>query len=99
MKPVDFHPDASQEANDAVDYYDELKAGLGDDFRIELHSALARLRHNPQMYAVETGAIRICPLHRFPYSIYYEETAARIWVAAVAHHRRRPGYWAGRKPT
>ncbi len=36
MKPIDFHPDAAQEANDAVDYYDGLRPGLGDDFRVEL---------------------------------------------------------------
>jgi len=36
LKPVDFHPDAAQEANDAVDYYDMLRPGLGDDFRTEL---------------------------------------------------------------
>jgi hypothetical protein len=36
VKPTEFHPDAAQEANDAVDYYDGLRPGLGDDFRAEL---------------------------------------------------------------
>ena len=49
MKPVEFHPDAAQEANDAVDYYEALPAGLGDDFRAELDAALARIQQNPQM--------------------------------------------------
>ncbi len=98
MKPIDFHPDAAQEANDAVDYYDGLRPGLGDDFRAELDAALARIQQNPQLYAAESGSIRICPLHRFPYSVYYEELADRIWVAAVGHQSRRPGYWARRKP-
>jgi len=31
--PVEFHPDAAREANDAVDYYDEHRAALGDEFR------------------------------------------------------------------
>jgi len=98
VKPIEFHPDAAQEANDAVDYYDGLRAGLGDDFRTELEAALARIQQNPQLYAAERGAIRACPLNRFPYSVYYEEMADRIWVAAIAHHSRRPGYWARRKP-
>ena len=55
-------------------------------------------RDNPHLYAAESGAIRIGPLHRFPYSVYYEELEDRIWVAAVGHHSRRPGYWARRKP-
>jgi len=98
VNPIDFHPDAAQEANDAVDYYDGLRAGLGDDFRAELGAALARIRQNPHVYAAESGSIRIWPLNRFPYSVYYEILTDRIWVAAVGHHSRRPGYWSGRTP-
>jgi hypothetical protein len=67
VKSIDFHPDAAQEANDAVDYYDGLRPGLGDDFRVELNAACARIEQNPQLYPVELGSIRVCPLHRFPY--------------------------------
>jgi plasmid stabilization system protein ParE len=98
VKPVVFHPDAAQEARDVVDYYEAARAGLGGDFQQELNAALARIQQNPQMYAAESGSIRICPLHRFPYSLYYEEFTDRIWVAAVGHQRRRPGYWARRRP-
>ncbi len=97
MKPIDFHPDAAQEASDAVDYYDWLRSGLGGHFRSELEAALARIQQNPQLYAVGSGSIRLCPLHRFPYSLYYDELADRIWVSAVAHQSRRPGYWAHRQ--
>ena len=98
MTPIDFHPEAAQEANDAVDHYDELRPGLGDDFREELDAALARIQQNPNLYAAETGSIRIGPLHRFPYSVYYEVLEDRIWVAAIGHQSRRPRHWAGRKP-
>jgi plasmid stabilization system protein ParE len=98
VNPVEFHPDAAQEANDAVDYYEGVRPGLGDDFRAELDAALARIQQNPKMYAAEAGAIRVCPLHRFPYSVYYEELTDRIWVAAVGHQSRRPGYWTRRRP-
>jgi hypothetical protein len=98
MKPVDFHPDAADEAREAVDYYNGLRAGLGDDFRAELDAALARIQQNPQLYAVERGSIRVCPLHRFPYAIYYEELVDRLWVAAVGQLNRRPGYWSRRRP-
>ncbi len=40
----------------------------------------------------------MAPLHRFPYSVIYEELADHIWVAAVGHHSRQPGYWACRRP-
>jgi hypothetical protein len=98
VKPIVFHPDAAQEARDAADYYDGLRPGLGDDFRTELAAALNRIQQNPQLYAAESGSVRNCPLHGFPYSVLYEELVDRIWVAAVAHQSRRPGYWIRRSP-
>ena len=61
--------------------------------------ALARIQQNPGMYGVESRAIRVCPLHRFPYAVYYEELSDRLWVAAVGHQSRRPGYWSRRRPS
>jgi toxin ParE1/3/4 len=98
LNPLDFHPEAAQEANDAVDYYDQIRAGLGDDFRAELESTLSRIRQHPAAYAVEAGSVRVCPLRRFPYSVYYAELPDRLWVAAVGRQGRRPGYWSRRKP-
>jgi hypothetical protein len=97
MKPVTFHPGAAEEASDAAALYEDIRPGLGQDFRGELGAALVRNQLNPQLYAVESGSIRLCPLHRFPYSVIFEELPDRIWVAAVAHQSRRPGYWARRR--
>jgi hypothetical protein len=98
VKPIVFHSDAAQEGRDAADYYERLRAGLGDDFRVELNEALTCIQQNPQLYAAESGSVRICPLHRFPYSIYYAELPDRIWIAAVGHQSHRPGYWSRRRP-
>jgi plasmid stabilization system protein ParE len=98
VKSVELHPDAAEEARDATAYYEGLQPGLGDDFRTELQAAFTRIQQNPQLYAAESGSIRVCPLHRFPYSVYYEEFDDRLWVAAIAHQRRRPGYWSRRRP-
>jgi plasmid stabilization system protein ParE len=35
-------------------------------------------------------------LRRFPYAVIYRAQAERVLVVAVAHMRRRPGYWRGR---
>src|SRR5262245_18562187 len=99
MKPVEFHPDAAEEAREAAAHYEDIRAGLGADLQVALAEALARIRDNPLLYAAESGTIRVCPLHRFPYAIFYEDLADRVWVAAVGHHRRRPSYWARRRPS
>ena len=98
MRPIDIHPDAAREANEAVDYYDLMQEGLGDDFRKDMKAALDRIQQNPRLYGVESGTLRVCPLHRFPYNVYYDDLTDRIWVAAIGHQRRRPGYWSRRQP-
>jgi toxin ParE1/3/4 len=37
-------------------------------------------------------------VNRFPYLVFYDESDEDIWVAAIAHERRRPDYWRNRKP-
>ena len=98
MKRVEFHPAADREAHNAALRYEDLRSGLGVDFQTELDAALTRIQQNPQLYAAESGTVRLCPLHRFSYSIVYQELPDRIWVAAISHHGRRPGYWRRRRP-
>jgi hypothetical protein len=74
MKPVDFHPDAAEEAREIAAYYEGIRAGLGADFRAELDAALARITNNPLIYAAESRAIRVCPLHNFP-----TRSSTRTW--------------------
>jgi hypothetical protein len=99
VKPVNFHPDANWEAEQAAERYEAIRPGLGYDFRDELLAAVARIRDNPFLYAAESDSMRIAPLHRFPYSLIYEDLTDRIWIAAVAHQSRRPGYWRRRRPS
>jgi toxin ParE1/3/4 len=35
-------------------------------------------------------------IHRFPYLVIFLELADKILIVAVAHGKRRPGYWHGR---
>jgi hypothetical protein len=99
MKPVEFHPEAAEEARAAAAHFEGIRAGFGADFQADLEAALTRIRDNPLLYAPESGATRVCPLHQFPYSLFYQDLPDRVWVAAVGHHRRRPGYWARRRPS
>jgi toxin ParE1/3/4 len=99
VKPATLHRDAEAELWEALSYYERQRPGLGREFRSEFEAALQRLRENPQAYAAEDDpGVRYCPLRRFPYSLVYVVLDDRIWVVAVAHHRRRPRYWTGRRP-
>jgi hypothetical protein len=96
---VRFHRAASAEAEAAVRWYNERVAGLGDDFRAELVAGVERIRERPLAWAASAydRRARRYLLARFPYSIVYVVGAGGgITVAAVAHAKRRPGYWRQR---
>ncbi len=100
MKPVRFHPEAEAELTAAVAYYEGQRMRLGVDLRQEVEAAVGLIRQNPQLFPARgADALRKCPVRRFPYAVYYLELDAEIWIGAVAHRSRRPGYWVGRTPT
>jgi toxin ParE1/3/4 len=95
---VVFHPAARDEVEEAVDFYEIQRDDLGQDFHVEFKAALKRVVENPKLFAVEIGEFRACMLKRFPYTIFFIDLEDQIWVGAVAHQKRRPGYWAKRRP-
>jgi plasmid stabilization system protein ParE len=97
MKPAVFHPLAEQELVDAAAYYEEQKTGLGLEYLEEVEHAVAFLMRYPEAGPVVQGSIRRLVLPKFPYSLLYRALADdQIRILAVAHHRRKPQYWANR---
>jgi len=99
VRRVRFHLAASVEAGAAVDWYNERLAGLGDEFRAELVAAVERIGEGPLVwpFSAYDRRARCCSLSRFPYSLVYVVSEdGSVTVAAVAHARRRPGYWMQR---
>jgi len=96
---VRFHPQASSEFADAVDYYERQRRGLGRELAEEVKSAVRRISDAPGAWALVSpdDGIRRCQAHRFPYGLFYriEDDGVAV-VFAVAHLRRRPGYWRDR---
>jgi plasmid stabilization system protein ParE len=93
---VTFNPAARAELAEAVAFYDEQAAGLGDAFAAEVRRTVLRILEHPDAgYAVRARVRRRLVL-RFPYSILYSADEGRLRVLAVMHHRRDPASWEGR---
>jgi hypothetical protein len=86
--PLDFHPAVRGEVNDAHDWYEQRRAGLGGDFLNEVERVLAEIKANPARFAFADADIREGPLTRFPYAVYYRVLADRVRVLAVYHTSR-----------
>ena len=101
--PIRISEEADAEMAEAARWYETHRAGLGTDFLDAVEAAVARISETPQMGSPVPGvsdeAIRRRPVRRFPYHVVYVELPDRLQVLAIAHDRRRPGYWVGRLPT
>jgi plasmid stabilization system protein ParE len=91
-----FHPDAEAELSEAIQYYEDVEPGLGQDFAVEVYSAVQRAIAYPRAWMVLEGEVRRSLLRRFPYGVLYSEGDDEILIVAVMHLHRDPDYWKGR---
>jgi toxin ParE1/3/4 len=93
----EFHPDAEQEFIETAAHYELEVPGLGTRFGTEVNRVIDLLLENPMMGAPVDENIRHFVLRRFPHSIIYAEVPEILYILAVAHGNREPGYWQSRK--
>ncbi|WP_104430128.1 type II toxin-antitoxin system RelE/ParE family toxin [Methylobacter tundripaludum] len=91
-----FHPGVSSEIKASYVWYQDQAEGLGDDFLNELESAYQAIIEFPQTWPLFEKGFRRFLLSRFPFSVIYRETDKSIYVVAVMHNSRKPGYWSSR---
>lgn len=90
---VEFLPAAQQEFNEIAEYYERLKPGLGDEFVAEGERVSGLLRRHPLIGTRIDPTLRRVRFHRFPFAYLFSVDDDVIRIVAVAHRRRRPGYW------
>lgn len=90
---VEYHPLTTADLNNAVAFYNRQQAGLGDELRVEIYSAIERVRSNPTQFNVVSKDIRRCLVHRFPYAVLFRMLSAdTVRVIVIRHHRRHPSF-------
>jgi len=95
---VSISPEVERELIDgAIFYAEQANTELGLAFIAEFERALELLREHPNLGAPWRAMTRRFPIRRFPYSVLYLVKGTELRVIALAHQRRRPGYWSGRK--
>lgn len=93
---IEFHPAAVDEARAACEWYAERNPRIADTFLVELDAAMDAIAADPERFPEYAVGTRRYLLRRFPYLVVYRTFEATIQIVAVAHGRRRPGYWQGR---
>ena len=95
-KRIRIQSQAQREINEAFDWYFKRNPEAADAFLTEIGASLTQIASRPQLYPAYTKSSRKRVLANFPYSVIFQEKDDFILVVAVAHAKRRPGYWRGR---
>ena len=85
--------EAEAEIRAAFLWYFERSPIAADAYRTEALEAIDLLQTDAPIWPADEDGIRQYLLRHYPYKIFYEIDGQTVTVLAVAHHRRKPGYW------
>jgi toxin ParE1/3/4 len=96
-RSISFHQEAEVEFNEAADFYDLESPGLGMAFIDEVQRVIETISQFPEASPLIRERVRRKILIKFPYALIYSLRETEIRILAVAHEKRRPFYWRGRR--
>jgi len=96
VRSVAFHPEAQAEFLAAARYYEGQAENLGLDFISAVERTYQRLAAFPESGHPFGSRLRRVLVPGFPYGLVYRAEPDGLFVVAVAHLHRRPGYWRSR---
>jgi len=96
QKKIRIQSEAQEEINRAFEWYFERSPDAAEALLTEIDASFAQIAAHPQQCPVYTKNTRRRVLSRFPYSVIFQDKDEVILVIAVAHAKRRPGYWRAR---
>jgi toxin ParE1/3/4 len=95
-KLLEIHPAAMAELKSAVAWYQERNRTAALNFAAELDRVIDLIIDAPGRWPTGDHGTRKLVLQRYPFAVIYREKATVIQILAIAHGRRRPGYWKNR---
>lgn len=93
---LELHPAAIEEAGEAYQRYAQRSPAAADRFLAELDHAYQQILQRPEGWSRYLHGTRCYILRRYPFVVVFNKVAESVHVLAVAHARRRPGYWKQR---
>ena len=95
MKPLLISEPASLELAEVVRWHDERRPGSGGRLFDAVASTLRLIEAHPEIGSPRRGRLpaRQLKVRGFPYVVAYRVRRDDLYVVAIAHTSRRPGYW------
>jgi plasmid stabilization system protein ParE len=93
---LEILPAAAEEAREAARWYAARNLVAAAGFEVEVRRAFAEIAAAPHTWPTHLEGTRRFLLERFPYEVVFLLRTDRVLVIAIAHCKRRPGYWRER---
>ena len=87
---------AEQDYSEALAWYAERSEGAARGFEAEFELRNSLDSGGPQRYPRCDEIFRFYLMRRYPFQVIYREASRGLLIVAVAHAKRRPGYWQDR---
>jgi plasmid stabilization system protein ParE len=94
---VRLHPEARAELVQARNWYYERSPLSSLAFAHAVDQAVSRISTAPNTHPLADQGTHKLVLQRFPFNIFYRVGETEILIIAVAHQKRKPGYWSSRR--
>lgn len=86
-----IRPAAEADLAAGRDWYEQRRAGLGNEFLNEIAGALRELAEKPERQRLYYREFRRVLLRRFPFKVFYQVIGSRIVIFRVLHAKRDHG--------
>ncbi len=96
MKPYSLHREALEEFDAAAAHYAKIDPALGQRFYDVIDGLITDACKSPGPFRILRNPARRHFTRDFPYGVVYVERPDDIWILAVMHLHREPGYWQHR---
>lgn len=93
---VRFHPLALKELSAAIAYYRELSKTMAQRLLRAVEDARGKIVEFPEAWPPGSSNTRHFLLSGFPYRVVYRICGGEIQIIALAHYKRKTGYWRRR---
>jgi plasmid stabilization system protein ParE len=94
---LEFHPEATAELEQSAQWYAERSLTAAEGFVAAVETAIRNIVDTPNRFLKIGHDCRACSLVGYPFQVVFRRVSPRIQIVAVAHAKRRPGYWKNRR--
>ena len=98
MIEVLVRPSAAADIEDAYQWYEQQRPGLGVEFLAALRATMDLVLVHPEAFPVlHRDTRRVLLRHRFPYGLFYRVYGETVVIVACMHAKREPQRWKSRR--